>query len=248
MRLLHRVYIQLRQLLRDLGHLTPLAAALVLMPFVGATLLIAFADPVLAALGTGLPGALLLLAASVPLATLSLIPTHAVSLVAGYLHGGIAGSGLAVLAVTIAAVLGHSLLSRLAGDRLLRALAGRPRAQALHQALLASGPRRTATIVGLLRLSPVMPFAGTNLLMAASAVPLPSYTLGSLVGLAPRVIAMTVAGASLSQVDFSTPGSSLTAGLGIAATIIGLGGLGWIGRNALRERLREQLREPAKVR
>lgn len=237
MQVLKRALEPLRRLTFELGHIGPLAVLLVLMPLVGVLVLVAEAEPVVGFLQKA-PGALaVFLAAGTLLAALSLVPTHAVSLVAGYVWGLYAGSGIALLTVLLAALLGHLLLSRVAGPRLLHAIEARPKAQALHQALLRSGERRAFSVVALLRLSPVMPFAGTNLLMAALGVRLLPYSWGSLIGLAPRVVALAVTGAGLSQIDFSSPGSSVATWVGIAATLLGVVLLGLVARRALRARV-----------
>ena len=104
-------------------------------------------------------------------------------------------------------------------------------------ALLRSGGRRAAFVIGLVRLSPVMPFAGTNLLMAASGVRLVPFALGSGVGLAPRVLALVFASAGLSHLDFGEPGQGAMAIVGIVATVLGLLLLGVLAKRALREQL-----------
>ena len=70
--------------------------------------------------------------------------------------------------------------------------------------------------------------------MAATGAPLRPYIGGSLVGLAPRVVAVVIAGDSLAGIDFSRPGSDLGLWVGIAATVLALVVLGRLARAALR--------------
>jgi len=215
-----------------------LGLALVGLPALGALVLVSTFDgwyPALESLGP-VTGVAALVPLAAVLAGLSLVPTHAVSLVAGMLAGAGAGVPLALLAVALAALFGHGLLRRLVGERLVAALASRPRAAAVHAALLSRRERLVGLIV-LLRLSPVMPFAGTNLVFAAAGVTTGPFLLGSVVGLAPRVALVAVAGAGLSELDLSQAGDSRLAVVGAVATVLSLVLLGRVSRRALAEAL-----------
>lgn len=228
------------QALRDLGVVGPLAVMLVALPFAGIAVLVAWQEPLTAWLAAeGGAGKLSFLGAAVLLTALSLVPTHAVSLLAGYVWGGVAGSALAIATVALAALLGHRLLAPLCGPRVLAVLAARPRAQRIRDALLHSGARRSFSVITLLRLSPLMPFAGTNLLMAATGAPLLPYALGSLVGLAPRVIAVALLGAGLASLEMSASAHPLALWLGIAATVAAVLVVGRLARAALDQSLTE---------
>ena len=222
---------------RPLWTLGPLALYTVGGPAVGAGVLAATSDrwwPPLAALPT-LEAVLLFVGAAAVLAGLSIIPTHAASLVGGLLLGAVGGSALALLAVGLAALLGFLLMRPLAAGRTARLLADHPRAAAVHGALFRQGPRRTFGLIALVRLSPVMPFAATNLVMAAAGVRLPVFLAGSLVGLAPRVVLVAVAGAGLAELDLSRGVDSAWAVAGLAATVLLLAVLGRIGRRAWKQ-------------
>ena len=136
----------------------------------------------------------------------------------------------------LGAALGFVLLRRLVGERLVHALARRPRAATVHAALL-SRRRRLLGLVVLLRLSPVMPFAGSNLVFAAAGVEARTFLLGSVLGLAPRVALVALAGAGLSELDLSHTADARLAWLGGLATLASLVVLGRIGRRALAESL-----------
>ena len=146
--------------------------------------------------------------------------TKSVTIVTGFLLG--------------AAALGFAISRQLSGERLLKVLDEYPRGRAVHRALLAGSAARTLLVVTLLRVPPNGPFAMTNLLLAATGVSWGPYLLGSLIGLAPRVAAAVVVGASLSTLDLrhlERGGPAyVTIGLSVAAVIA----LGWIANRGLR--------------
>lgn len=231
---------RLRDRLVELGALGPAALFVVAAPFAGALVLIATSDSWLDPLRGAAPisGGLLFIAAAVPLCALSLIPTHAASLTAGLVFGAIGGSLVALACVVLAAAGCHLLLEGSFGRRGERLLERRPRARAVHGALVRSGEGRAASLVALVRLSPVMPFAGTNLLCATAGVGARPFVLGSAVGLAPRVIIVAVAGAGLSELDLTTPTDGRWALIGALATLLALVLVGRIARQALRRATR----------
>lgn len=221
-------------LVRRLGPLGPLAAFTALGPLAGATVLAATSErwyPPLEALGHG--AVLWLIGATVVLAGLSLMPTHATSLVAGLLFGSFTGVVVALVGTLGAALLGFFVVRRLVGERVLEQLAHSPRASAVHDDLLRRSGWRAASIIALVRLSPIMPFAATNLTMAALGVRAPVFVVGTLIGIAPRVVAVVIAGAGLAELDLSTTGDARLAAIGLAATILALVVIGWLAKRAL---------------
>ncbi|MEO0652339.1 MAG: VTT domain-containing protein [Planctomycetota bacterium] len=226
---------RLTGLARELGAVGPLAVFAVAGPLAGAALLVASSErwyPYLE--GGGLAALAWLLGGTVVLAGLSLVPTHATSLLAGMLFGGVAGSAVAMLGIAGAASLGYGVLRRLVGDAAILALARRPKADAVHRALVRRRGHHVAGLLALIRLSPVMPFAGTNLLMAASGVGFGAFLGGTLLGIAPRVVAVAVAGAGLEELDLSKGPDRRLALLGLIATAIVLVVLGRVAGRALR--------------
>lgn len=219
---------------RELGAVGPLAAFAVAGPVGGAAVLVASSGVWYSALeASGLAAVFWLLGATAVLAGLSLVPTHATSLVAGMLFGSAAGSLLAMAGIAGAASLGYFVLRRLVGDRAILALARRPKAAAVHAALVGRRGHHVAGLLALIRLSPVMPFAGTNLLMAASGIGFGAFLGGTLLGIAPRVVAVAVAGAGLEELDLSRGADQRLAVLGLLATLVVLAVLGRIAGRAL---------------
>ena len=222
-------------LLARLGRLGPAAAATAFLPPIGALILLGTMNqsaPWLQAHGA--LGVVLFVSAFSILGGLALLPTYAPSVLGGWAFG--IGVGLlATLAGFLgAAALGFAISRHLSGERLLKVLDEYPRGRAVHRALLAGSAARTLLVVTLLRVPPNGPFAMTNLLLAATGVSWGPYLLGSLIGLAPRVAAAVVVGASLSTLDLrhlERGGSAyVTIGLSVAAVIA----LGWIANRGLR--------------
>src|SRR5206468_13112101 len=95
-----------------------------------------------------------------------------------------------------------------------------PRWDTIRRALAEENSLKTMWIVFLLRLSPVLPFGTTNILLATSGVRLPIYLLGTVVGMIPRIGVIIVAAAGANQLDFKRKESWLILAAGIAATIV----------------------------
>lgn len=222
--------------LRELGPVGPLAAFMVAGPLLGALVLLSTSRDWLDRLaGMGAVGAIpCFLVATIVLAGLCLIPTHAASLVAGLLFGVGGGIVLALAGSAGAALLGYLVLSRLARGRIMRLLETRPRAAAVRRALVARRTR-VAGLIALIRLSPVMPFAATNLVMATAGVGLREFLAGSVLGMAPRVIVVVMGGAGLAELDLTRGTDARLAVIGGLATLIALIAIGRVSRAALRD-------------
>lgn len=217
-----------------LGPAGPLLVASAAGPVLGLVLLVATSGHWLPWLQHGDVGLAGFLAAATLAIAACLLPSHATSLVAGFVYGGGLGSSVAMGSVLVAAWLGYVVLRRVVGGRVLAAVAGSERATAVHRALLQRGPWRTVAFVALLRLSPVMPFAATNLLMAALSVPLGAFLLASALGLAPRVLGVAWLGAGLGELDWSASGDRRLAVVALLATVAVLVVVGRAARVALR--------------
>ena len=221
--------------LARLGRLGPAAAATAFLPPIGALVLLGTMNqsaPWLQSHGT--LGVVLFVTAFSLLGGLALLPTYAPSVLGGWAFGVPVGL-LATLAGFLgAAALGFAISRHLSGERLLNVLDQYPRGRALHRALLAGRASRTLLVVTLLRVPPNGPFAMTNLLLAATGVGWGPYLLGSLLGLAPRVAAAVVVGASLSTLDLRHLERGGPAYVSIALSIAAVMALGWIANRGLK--------------
>ncbi|MEC9048650.1 MAG: VTT domain-containing protein [Planctomycetota bacterium] len=222
---------------RGLGPAGPLLVIAGGGPLLGLLALVATAGSWLPLFeGGGAAAAAAFLALGGLLAACCMTPTHATSLVAGYVFGALWGCLLGFAVVLIAAALGRGLFARLVGARVLDAIAASDDARRVHRALLGRGFWRTVWLIALLRLSPLMPFAATNVLMASFGVRAGAFLCATAIGIAPRVIGVALVGAELSELDWGVDARAWPAVVSVAATV---GVLWWIGVAAGRALRRE---------
>jgi uncharacterized membrane protein YdjX (TVP38/TMEM64 family) len=218
-----------------LGRLGPAAAATAFLPPLGSLVLLGTMNqsaPWLQA--QGLVGVVLFVAAFSVLGGLALLPTYAPSVLGGWAFGMVTGLIATLAGFLGAAAIGFAIARHLSDGRLLQVLDEFPRGQALHRALLAGSPARTLLVVTLLRVPLNGPFAMTNLLLAATGVGWAPYLLGSVLGLAPRVTAAVVVGASVSTLDLQHLERGGAAYVSIAVSLAVVVALGWMANRALR--------------
>lgn len=156
---------------------------------------------------------------------LAVLPTHAVSLAAGFVYG--LGGGLlgAMGGVLGGSVVGYAVAGRLSSDRLRGWVDARPRGRALASALIDARGWRAVMAVALLRLPPQVPFAMANVLGAMLAVRVWPFVLGTGLGMLPRVALVVWVGDELGSWDMgAAPPASLW--LAVSAAAVGLVGLG----------------------
>lgn len=227
----------LYQYVKELGKLTPIALVTTLLPILGSAALILVAQP----LGRWLRenweiATPLYLLGILLFCGFALLPTNIVGVLAGWTFSFDLGIAVLITGIVGAASLSFLIHSRLVSDRLPHVLETHPKAKAIYQALVGQSVWRAALIISLLRLSPAMPFALTNFLMAAARVPLKSFVIGTFVGMLPRSSAFVFLGAGLSELTFDNPQNTWLFIFGIAATIIVILVIGTISKHAL-ERL-----------
>lgn len=234
-----RLWSRFQASLRHLGPAAPLFAVAVVGPLLGVTLLVASTGTWLPWFDDSLPSLLAYVGLGVLCTAGCLLPTHATSFVAGWLFGAWLGPAVAWLIVLLAGTLGFWALQRLVGARVVEALAQSPRGRAVHHALLGRGAVRATWLIALLQLSPVLPFAATNLLLAALQVRGPVFVLATVVGITPRAIAVAWAGAGLQELDWNAGQlqSPWWTAFTIATTLLVLVVIGRAARAALRREL-----------
>ncbi len=222
---------------KELGSLTPIAFATAFLPMLGSAVLILLAHP----LGNWLRenweiGTPLYLLGILSFCGLALLPTNVVGMLAGWVFGFDLGIAVLITGVVGAASISFLIHSRILGDKLPHVFDTHPKAKAIYEAIVGQCVWRTTLIVSLLRLSPAMPFALTNFLMAAARVPLKSFVVGTFVGMLPRSSAVVLVGVGLSELTFDNPENTWLIVFGIVSTIIAVIVIGSISRHAL-ERL-----------
>ncbi|WP_440995177.1 TVP38/TMEM64 family protein [Arhodomonas sp. SL1] len=131
------------------------------------------------------------LMAAYVLASLVVFPLSILVAVTGLLYGSVSGSLYALVGTLLAAAVTY-WLGRLIGREAVVRHGGR-RLNTLARALSARGVR-TMIVVSLL---PLAPFTVTNLVAGAFHLRFRDYMLGTLIGILPGLLAMTVLGSQL---------------------------------------------------
>lgn len=225
---------RIRQRISELGRLAPLGLAALFLPMAGSAILLTFLSPIGSILRENpTVGAIITFAAVVVFCGLSLLPTNVVGVVSGWAFGFETGIAILIVGILGAAYVSFRLCTRVSGDRLTKQLEHYPRSKAIHRALLHDNPRRTILIVLLLRLSVVMPFAFTNLLLAASRVPFRAFIIGTAIGMLPRAATTTYIGAGLYELDINNAEDTTVFVIGAIASIICISVIAVFSKKAL---------------
>lgn len=165
---------------------------------------------------------------------ISFVPTYSCAILAGWAFGFAVGWPIAVAAITVASLIAYAIGRWISRDRVLEVIRERPQWNAIYQSMLGSGLGKTLLVVTLLRIPPMSPFAIANFALAAARVRLFPYTLGTLLGVAPRTALGAFAAAQLEQLRFKDVGDRWMAAAGITATIVVCVVLGIMANRALR--------------
>ena len=220
--------------LKELGNLTPIAFVTTFLPIPGGLVLLAFAVPLSDWLRTnweiGMP---LYLLGVLIFCGLALLTTNIIGVIGGWAFSFDLGIAVLITGIVGAALISFLIHSRIVGDRLPQIFDSHPKAKAIYEALVGQGVWRTTLIIFLIRMSPAMPFALTNFLMASARVPLKAFVVGTFFGMLPRSSAVVFVGSGLSELNFNNLENSWLLIFGIAATIISIIVIGNISRRAL---------------
>ncbi len=164
---------------------------------------------------------------------ISFVPTYSCAILAGWAFGFAVGWPLAVVTITAASVIAYAIGRWVARDRVLEVVRERPKWDAVYRALFDERRSRALLVITLLRLPPTSPFALANLVLAAAKVRLPEYTIGTLVGIAPRTALGAFIAAGLEQLDLKAKGQTWTLIAGIVVTLIVVAVIGHMANRAL---------------
>ena len=232
-----KLFHKIAEYLRELGKLTPIALVTTVLPIIGGSVLLMVAYPLAYWLRDNWQiGAFLFFLGVIFFCGLSILATNIVGLISGWAFGFELGITVLIAAVASAATLSFLIHSRIAGDTLPHVFENHPKAQIVYQALLGQSLWRTTLVIFLLRLSPAMPFALTNFLMASARVPLKSFVAGTFGGMLPRSTAVVLVVSGLSELSLDNPQEAWLLAFGIAATVVSIIFVTIIARRAL-ERL-----------
>ncbi len=224
----------IRQRISELGRLAPLGLAALFLPILGTTLLIAFLSPIGNWLREHWQSGIVVLAGGIVFfCGFSLLPTNVIGVVSGWAFGFPLGLLVLMFGIVGASYVSFLLCSRISGDRLIAKLDNRPRSKAIYRALLHESRLKATIIVLLLRLSVVMPFAFTNLLLAASRVSLSSFLIGTTIGMLPRAATTAYIGAGLFELDIDNAHDTTMFIIGVIASVVSIIVIAILSRKAL---------------
>jgi uncharacterized membrane protein YdjX (TVP38/TMEM64 family) len=219
---------------KEFGKLTPIAFVTAFLPILGSATLLTFGYPVGGWLKENWEvGSGLYVLGIIIFCGLSLLPTNVIGVIGGWAFSFDLGIALLITGICGAAFFSFLIHTRIAGDKLSHVFEHHPKANAIYQALLGEKLWRTTLIIFLLRLSPAMPFALTNFLMASAKVPKKAFLMGTLFGMLPRSSAVVFVGAGLSELSFDTNEDSWLIIFGIIATVITVILISLIAKRAL---------------
>ncbi len=165
----------------------------------------------------------------------SILPTHAISVVSGLLFGLFWGPVLALGTVFLALIFTYYLIDNLFDEKQLHSIRRYKKAHVVYEDLIKQSGFKMFWLISLIRLSPVMPFSVTNVILGAAKVKFLPYLAGSILGLFPRVILVAVAGASLQELDLSKGKDRGLFILGVVSTILMLFFIGKLVKNSLKK-------------
>jgi uncharacterized membrane protein YdjX (TVP38/TMEM64 family) len=184
---------------RRLGAAGPAVLVLSILPPLGSFLLLATLTTLAPWLRENVAlGLVLYFFAATALVGLSLLPSFAAAMFAGWTFGFGLGVASSMAACTAASLVAYALGRWIARDRVVALIAENPAAQAVHRALLGDW-RRIVLVTALLRLSPLPSFAVVNFSLASARTPLGGCTVGTVIGLVPRTAAAAFVAAGIEK-------------------------------------------------
>ena len=224
-----------RDFLRKIGPAWPTALVATCMPAVGAAIVLGFTPRISAwLLHAGWPGMILFVIAFAVLGGFALVPTWLNSTLAGWTYKFPLGFPMVMIGLGGAAMIAYALAHRIVGHRVRNVIHEHPKWEVVRDALVGGSTMRVIGIVTLLRLSPVLPFETTNVLLASCEVrPLP-YLIGTLLGVAPRTAAIVLVASKAHKLEMGSAQSKWLLAAGIVLTIIGAIVIAIISKHALK--------------
>ena len=225
---------------RRFGGAGPVAAVSLALPILGSVATVAaapFVAPWLRAQGAA--GVVYFVVTLMLLGAVAVAPTYSTSVVAGWTFGFGAGWAAVMIATVAGATLCYAAARRAAGARVASAFRDHPKWEVVRRALVEARGTRTLWLIVLLRLSPVLPFGTTNVLLATTGVRPATYAVGTLLGLAPRTGVIAAAAAGAERLDLTVADSWWLLAAGAIATAACIVTFAVIGKRALDRATRE---------
>ncbi len=225
---------------RQIGPAGPVALIATAMPAVGAVVLLGVARQVVPWLRHHeIVGIFLFMIALATLGGFALVPTYANSLLGGFTFGFPIGFPAVMAGLGGAAMIGYALSHRIVGDRVSRVIHEHPKWELVRNALVGGSTRHVILIVTLLRLSPVLPFETTNVLLASCEVRAFPFLIGTLIGVLPRTAAIVFVASRVHHwEELRSAGGRWMIVLGIVGTIVGAVIITIVSKHALKHATR----------
>lgn len=224
----------IRRFFRQIGPAGPVALIATVMPAVGAVVLFGFAHRITPWLQSHRgPGVVIFVVAFSLLAGFALVPTYANSILGGWTFKFAVGFPAVMVGLIGAATISYLLAHKIVGHRVSNAIHEHPRWQVVRDALIGGSPSRVIGIIALLRLSPLLPFETTNVLLASCEVKLVPFLVGTLLGVAPRTAAIVFIAAGAHKLDLNASGHPAFLIAGIVASVAIIAIVAVISKHAL---------------
>ena len=163
---------------------------------------------------------------------LAVLPTHAISLAAGFIFGPIIGLCAALMSIVLGAMLGWAVTGRLVGRSLRDVVDCSSIGAKIAGAMIDARGLQAVLAVTLARLPPQVPFALGNAIAASLKVRFAAFVSGTAMGMLPRVLLVVWIGSQLTVMQ--REGGNATLIFSILASVIAMIGLGWWSWRILR--------------
>jgi len=228
------------KLIKMSGKAGAVTAVSMVLPLIGISIFLIYIEDVASWMRAELLLAVMIYLLSVVfLVGTSVLPTHILALAGGWVFGFRCGFGLMMAGIISASLLGYWLSLRISGGSGPEAYSDSRNYKLVKQVVDGSF-WRSLTIISLMRLSPVIPFAATNVILASVRVNVRAFAWGTLAGMVPRTALVAWMGSQLT--DLSQRGENSRAGMviGLVATVALLILISWLAKKALKRLTAEE--------
>ena len=212
------------------------AAAIVatFLPLVGLAVMLGFAPRIVDWLRAhGVVGVLVFIAAYILCCGLALVPTYATTILAGWTFKFAVGFPACMSGIAGAAMIGYTLSHRIIGHRVRRVIHEHPKWEVVRNALVGGKTSKVIGVITLLRLSPLLPFETTNVLLASCEVRRLPFLIGTMLGVTPRTAAAVFIASRAHHLDLRSPGASWLVIVGMIAAVAIVIFIGVVAKRAL---------------
>lgn len=227
---IHRIW----RFFRQIGPAGPVALLATCMPAIGVAIIAGFIPHIVAILHRSGPiGIAVFIVCFAVLGGFALVPTWLNSTLAGWTFKFPIGFPVVMAGLAGAAMIGYAMAHRIIGHRVRNVIHQHPKWEVVRNALVGGSTMKVIGIVTLLRLSPIVPFETTNVLLASCEVkPLP-YLIGTLLGVGPRTAAIVFVASKAHTLELGSAQSRWLLIAGIIATLLGAVVIAIISKHSL---------------